>query len=83
MIRLPGTFLGFVEGCDSGWIDLHVTMTEDGKDLRVTTSFKGRKFSGGESTTRGDTRAGVHIALAGRGFIVRSVKVRPVGTKRK
>lgn len=81
VIRLPGLLLGFVEGGDTGWIDLHVIVTDDGKDLRVKTSFQGRTVSGRGIGTRADTRAGGHIAFAGCGFIVRNVRLKPLGRK--
>jgi hypothetical protein len=78
-----GTSFAKLVGSGPSWVDISITLTQEGKDLVARLTSRGPGFEGGDRRLTKDRVARGHIALSGNGFIVRSIKVRPFDTKKK
>jgi hypothetical protein len=63
---------------DSGWIDLSLTVTEEGDRMVIEESFRGHDFQGSGNSTRGDRKSDGRIGLSGNGVVFRGIKLRPL-----
>lgn len=68
---------------NTGWVDVSVAMPQGGQGHTVDVTIIGRGFQKVGGFPLKDRAVRGHIGLSGSGVIFRSIKVRPLGTKKK